>query len=581
MKTFFGRVIAVVAGIVLFFILCFIIISMLGAVFGGSDVVKVENGSVLKIDLKEPIMESNMEFETSLFNIDEEPNPHLLTLLKAIEKAETDDDIQGISLELDMTEPEEISQIELLRSKIEAFKKSGKFVYAYTNRASQSNYYLATVADSIFHNPMGNIELKGLSSQVAFFKNLGEKYGIEFEIIRHGDYKAAVEPFMRENLSEENKEQLTQIITQIWDEMAKKMATSRRIPVAQFNQYTDSLVAFMPQDALRNKLVDVIAHESTYHDFLKTQLNIDKEDELKEIELIEYAQTVKKNYDSDKIAILYAQGMITPGDENYGIQSETYKDAIQEIADEDDIKAVVLRINSGGGDANTSEEILHELKKLHADIPVVVSFGEVAGSGGYYIAMESDKIFSEPYTITGSIGVLGMIPNAKGFLNNIGITEDHVQTNANSVYYTPFEGLTPQGKETITHSTETVYEQFVNHVAANRKMTYDQVDALGGGRIYTGMEAKKLGLVDELGTLEDALAFAAEKADLEDYQIKSYPKVETGIAALLKEMDASAEVKNQIKNSLDPSMAEAYMKIEALRKLNGVQMLWPYDLKLE
>ncbi|MDG4945683.1 signal peptide peptidase SppA [Weeksellaceae bacterium KMM 9713] len=580
MKTFFGRVIAVVFGITLFIIGCFIVISILGSILGGADKVTVDSGSVLKLDFKEPIYESNMEIQTSLFNLTEKESPNLLQILNAIENAKEDDNIKGISLELNTTTPEEITQIDLIRDKIQDFKSSGKFVYAYTNRASQADYYLATVADSIFHNPLGSIDLKGLSSEVMFFKNFGEKYGIEFEIIRHGDYKSAVEPFLRDNLSDENREQLTQIVTQIWDGMTTKMSDSRNISTEQLNQYTDSLVAFNAKSALSHKLVDALYQESEYHEFLKSKLNIDDDKKLKSIEIKDYATTLKNKFESDKIAVLYAHGTIMPGDSQFGIQSETYKEAIQKIAKDDKIKAVVLRVNSGGGDANTSEEILHEMRKLHAKKPVVVSFGEVAASGGYYIAMDSDKIFAEPYTITGSIGVLGMIPNIKGLANNNGFTTDYVKTNENTIYYSPFQGLSKGGLETITKSTESIYEIFVNHVAANRNRSFEEIDALGGGRIYTGTEAKKLGLVDELGSLQDAISYAAEVAEIKDYQLKSYPQKKTDLETLMKELNLSTEVKAQIQNSMDPALLKTYIQIDQMRKLNGVQVLWPYDLNI-
>lgn len=581
MKTFFGRVIAVVAGIVLFIIGCFIFFSILGSILGASDSVSVDKGSVLTLNFDDPLYESDMEIQSSIFNLGEKDQPNLLRILNAIDHAKSDDNIKGISLELNTTLPEEITQIDLIRDQIEDFKDSGKFVYAYTNRASQSDYYLASIADSIFHNPLGTIELKGLSSQVMFFKNLGEKYGIEFEIIRHGDYKAAVEPFLRDNLSEENREQLTQIVTQIWDGMLNKMSSSRNISPENFNQLTDSLAGFNAQSALKNKLVDTLIQESDYHEFLKEKLSLKSDDKLKSIDVFDYTKSLKKNFDSNKIAVLYAHGTIMPGEKQYGIQSETYKEAIQKIAKDDKIKAVVLRVNSGGGDANTSEEILHELKKLHLKKPLVVSFGEVAASGGYYIAMDADKIYAEPYTITGSIGVLGMVPNFKGLANNIGVTTDFVKTNENAIYYSPFMGLSEGGLKSLTHSTESIYKTFVEHVAANRNKSFDEIDALGGGRIYTGTEAKKLGLVDELGSLKDAIAFAAQQAALEDYQIKSYPQKKTDLETLMKELNLSTEVKAQIRNSMDPALLKAYIQIEELRQLNGVQVLWPYDLDIQ
>lgn len=581
MKTFFGRVIAVIVGITLFLFGCFIFISILGAIIGGGDQIKVDKGSVLKIDLSESIYESDMEIGTNLFNFSKQSSPFLLDLLQAIENAKDDDKIKGISIELDASMPEEITQINLIRDQIEDFKSSGKFVYAYTNRASQADYYLASVADSIFHNPLGNIELRGLSSEVMFFKNMGEKYGIEFEIIRHGEYKSAVEPFLRDNLSEENREQLTEIVTQMWNGLANEMSASRGIDIDLFNQHTDSLTGFNAQSALRSQLVDVLSQESEYHDFLKSKVGLDQDDDLKSIGWFDYTNTVKKNYDSNKIAVLYAHGMIMPGESQTGIQSETYKEAIQKIANDDRIKAVVLRVNSGGGDANTSEEILHEIRKMREKKPIYVSFGDVAASGGYYIAMESEKIFAEPHTITGSIGVLGMIPNVKGLFNNIGITTDYVKTNENTIYYSPFQGLSEGGKKSLTESTEYIYEVFVNHVANNRQESYETIDALGGGRIYTGVEAHRQGLVDEIGSLKDAIDYAAQEVELENYQLVSYPIKKTDFETLMKEMNLSAEIQTQIKNSMDPQLLETYVQIEQMRKLNGVQALWPYHMKIQ
>lgn len=582
MKTFLGRVLAVIVGIGLIVAFLFFIMSAFVAFFSKDDAVTVKDNSVFTIKLDKNIIESDMELTSSLFNIGEKPSPNLLSLLKAIENAETDDKIKGISLELDMmkAENEELSQIELIRNKLIDFKKSGKFVYAYTNRVGQKNYYLATVADSIFHNPLGMIELKGLSTEVMFFKNLGEKYGVEFEIIRHGDYKSAVEPFMRDDLSPENREQLTQMVSQIWNKMAGKMADSRNIPLKEFNSYTDSLTSFIAENAQKNKLVDILSHESDYHDFLKQKLKIDHDDKLNSIELNEYATLLKSNYNLSKIAVLYANGMIMPGDGLNGIQSETYKKAIKEIAKNKNVKALVIRVNSGGGDANTSEEILHELKSLNKDIPIVVSFGELAASGGYYIAQASEKIYAEPFTITGSIGVLGMVPNIKGLSQNVGITTDYVQSNANTVYYSPFKGMTPQAISVITNATEDVYKKFIGHVSKNRKMSIDSVDSLGGGRIYTGMEAVENGLVDELGTLEDAINFAAKEADIEDYELKNYPIKKNDLESLLKELNISTEVKSQIKNSMDSDLLKMYLKIEEMKKMKGVQALFPYDFKL-
>ncbi|MDO5509607.1 MAG: signal peptide peptidase SppA [Weeksellaceae bacterium] len=581
MKTFFGRVLAVIVGIGLFCMLLFILFSGIVALVGGSSKPQISSGTVLKIDFDVPMRESAMEEETSIFNIEPQTTEYFMDILHAIEKAKDDPKIEGISIEMDMVNDPGTAQLNVLRRALVDFKQSGKFIYAYGNRISQTQYFLATVADSIFHNPLGNLELKGLSSEVLFFKNLGEKYGIEYQIIRHGDYKSAVEPFMRSDLSEENREQLQIMVNQMWDSMVSEIAAARNLSPQQINQVADSLAAFTAQGALSNGLVDALVHESQYHDVLKARLGIDADKDLKYASITDYSSTHLKKTSGDKVAVLYAYGGIMPGDSYTGIQSETYKEEIRKLAQDDKVKAVVLRVNSGGGDANTSEEILYELKKLREKKPVVVSFGDVAASGGYYIAMANDGLIAEPYTITGSIGVLGMIPNFKGLANNIGVTWDKVETNANSVYYSPFNGLKPGAEVMMRNQVEGIYNVFIQHVAEGRNMPLARVDSLGGGRIYTGIEAKRNGLVDDIGYLADAIKLAAQKAEITNYNVKSYPIRPSNMELLLKSMNLSQEVKNQILTSGSPEILKMYMRIDQLTKMNGVQALWPYDFQVK
>ena len=433
MKQFFKNAFASTTGIFIFiFIIFFIVvgigfISTLGELFMGG---KIKDSSVLEIKFDEPIKEGPTEDETTLFELEKQENLYHKNVLIAIEKAKNDDRIKGISLKLSNIQGG-ITQIQDIRDAIKDFKTSGKFVYAYHNNSTQGAYYLSTIADKIYLNPTGMLEFFGLSSEIMFFKNFGDKYGINFNVIRHGEYKSAVEPFISNSISEENKRQVTELLNGIWKQIANEVSQSRKISLNNLNAIVDELQSFLPEFALKHKLVDGLLQEVQYDNLIKKQLNItDEKQEIPYVSLSDYLLDVEEvKFNDEKIAILHASGEIFPGDESQNIQSEYFKKQIRAIKDDESIKALVLRINSPGGSANSSDEILHELKELKLKKPIVVSFGDIAASGGYYIAMEADSIFAQKSTITGSIGVLGMIPDVKTLANNNGIITEIVKTN--------------------------------------------------------------------------------------------------------------------------------------------------------
>ena len=505
------------AGFFIFFI-GFLIISSI------SEGVDVKQDSVLTLDLKTRIIDSPSEDQDDIFafNKEKETSVLLYDILQAINRAKNDNKIKGISLEIDNFQAG-MTQMDDIRNALIDFKKSGKFVYAYGNTVSQGAYYLGSVADKYYLNPAGLIELKGLSTEVTFFKNFAEKYGIGIQVIRHGKFKAAVEPFLRDEISPENKEQLSTLLNDIWANTSKKIADSRKISLPELNMITDSLYSYLPNLSLKYKLADQLIQKSEYDNIIRKKLNIDADKKINKISFAKYSESLESENDGKKIAVLYASGAIYNGKGYDGIYAENFVKEIKKIQKDDDIKAVVFRINSPGGSANASDEILFEMQQLKRKKPVIVSFGDYAASGGYYIAMGADKIFSEPNTLTGSIGVFGVIPYFKELAQKNGIRSDAVTTNANSNMISAINGLSPGTLTIMTRSVESTYQRFVHFVTQNRKKSFEEIDSVGGGRVWSGVRAKEIGLVDELGSLQDAIKYAAKSANIKDYRVSAYP----------------------------------------------------------
>lgn len=583
MKSFFKNVLANIVAIVLLcvvFFFFFIIMIAFGSMSNEKSVT-VKKNSVLTINLKTDIIDSPTEDQQNIFNVNNKNESILIyDALEAIRKAKEDENIKGISIEVDNLNAG-ITQIDDLRAAIQDFKKSGKFVYAYGNTVSQSSYYLGSVADQYYLNPSGGIELKGLSTEVTFFKDFAEKYGIGIEVIRHGKFKSAVEPFLRNDISPENKEQLSTLLNDIWDNTASKISASRKMDVNQFRTVVDSLYGMIPDQSLKYKLADKLIQKTEYDEMIKTKLSLKQDDKLNKISLNKYIDSFSDKDGSDeKVAILYASGSINNGDEYSDIYSEKYIKYIKDLQDDKKVKAVVLRINSPGGSANASDEILFELQQLKKKKPLIVSFGDYAASGGYYIAMAADKIYSEPNTLTGSIGVFGVLPYFKDLANRNGVRSDIVATNANAAYYSSLNGLTPYGVTLMTRSVEGTYKRFVHFVTQNRKKSFEDIDAIGGGRVWSGTRAKQIGLVDDLGSLEDAVKFAAQKANLKSYKVSSYPKKKTAFEQIfedLNEDDISARV---IKNKIGKANYEIFQQITDKKLKSEVKMEMPYQIKI-
>ncbi len=543
----------------------------------------VKDNSILTLDFRTGIIDSPSEDTQEFFSFSEkEKNVLIFDILKAIKNAKTDDKIKGISIETDGLKAG-MTHLDDIRNALEDFKKSGKFVYAYGNFVSQPAYYLGSVADQYFLNPAGGIELKGLTTEILYMKKFAEKYGIGIEIIRHGKYKSAVEPFIRDDMSPENKEQISTMLNDIWSISASKMASSRKMDTAQFKTVVDSLYGIIPGLSLEHRLADKLIQKTEYDELLRVKLKLKEKDKLNKISFTSYINNFDEENDkkSDQVAVLYASGAIYNGEGYDAIYSENFIKEIKKITENDKIKAVVLRINSPGGSANASDEILFELQQLKKKKPLVVSFGDYAASGGYYIAMAADKIYSEPNTLTGSIGVFGIMPYFKEIADKNGLNSYAVNTNANSNMYSPINGITQGGITMMTKSVEQTYKRFVHYVTENRKKSFEQIDEIGGGRVWSGTRAKEIGLVDELGTLNDAIAFAAQKAKLKDYNTTTFPKKVNKFEQLFKDMgenDISARI---IKNKIGTENYKIFEQITNPKMQNSIMMESPYHIKFD
>ena len=580
-KTVLANVIALfIAGLLLPFFLLFIIV-IIGSASSSDKDIKIKENSVLTIDFKSKIVEHENESEASMFDLKDDAELKYQDILNAIETAKNDDKIKGISIELDDIDAG-ITQIDDIRKSLEDFKKSNKFVYAYGNNVSQASYYLGSVADQYFLNPVGGIELKGLSSEVVFLKEFAEKYGININVIRHGNFKSAVEPFLRNEMSPENKEQMTALLNDTWGEISSKIIQSRKLDPTEFKTVVDSLYATIPDLSLKHKLADKLVQKSEYEEIIKNKLNVGKDEKLNKVSIRNYAfSQVDTKTNDNKIAVLYASGTIYNGNKYSDIHSERYIQYIKNLAQDDNIKAVVLRVNSPGGSANASDEILYELQQLKQKKPLIISFGDYAASGGYYISMAGDRIFAQNNTITGSIGVFGVIPDAKNLANRNGIYSDVVSTNANSNMISPFSGLSSGTLAIAQRSVVNTYNRFVHFVSKNRNKTAEEVDAVGSGRVWSGKRAKEIGLVDEIGSLNDAVKYAANKANIAEYEAVSYPEKVDKFEQIMGNLRQGNIAESYVKSQISEENYQLFKVFSDQNFKNSIQMAMPYIIRIK
>lgn len=585
---FLGNVLATIVGIFIFCMIFFFGIIIIGAIAGGDeDTVSVKNNSVIELDLSKVTLDYAGKTNYKDFSYFEAEHDGVTDILNAIEAAKTDDKIKGISI-LNNQSQLGLAQSKAVRDKLEEFKKSGKFVYAYANFFTQGEYYLNSVADQVYLNPMGEVDFKGLSAEILYMKDLQEKTGVKMEVIRHGKYKSAVEPFLTQEMSPENREQMTVLLNSVWSTIVSDIAKSRKLTVVQLNAIANSLGARTPELALANKLVDEVAYEDEYHDAIRAKLKLDKKEKYDFVSITDYAKkaasTVEDYSKNDIIAVIYAQGEIASGEGDVNIIGEgSINRSLKEAREDNDVKAIVLRVNSPGGSALTSELIWREIEITKKVKPVVVSMGNYAASGGYYIAANADRIFAEPNTITGSIGVFGMLPNMNQLGKNIGINAEQVKTHDNASGYSVFEPIDETFKGYVLESIERTYATFLKRVADGRKMTTAQVDAIAQGRVWTGIDAHKLGLVDEIGGLDAAIKYAAKLGKTSSYRTENYPEYEKSFDDLLANFTGMAMFKTKeqlLKEQLGEEGFQMLEQIKRVKSRKGIQAMMPYEIEI-
>ncbi len=586
MKQFFKFVFASVIGFIISSIIIVVIfIAGLAVLVGSSKKqVDVKENSILHLSLNLPITERSSSSpldELDFGPLKGDKKLGLNDILKSIKNAKDDSNIKGIYLDVSylMTG---FATIEEIRNALIDFKKSGKFIIAYSEIYTQGAYYLASVANKVYLNPQGILELKGLSSEIMFLKGALAKLDIEAQIIKVGTFKSAVEPLILDKMSDANRLQMTALLGSLYNHITQGIAQSRKIPQDSVISIANGLKSRSPQDALNYKLVDGLKYKDELLDELKDKTGIEKDKNLNTVSVTDYASSIQNdNSASERIAVVYANGDINggEGDEN-SIGSEGISRALRKARLNDKVKAVVLRVNSPGGSALASDVIWREVLLTKKVKPVIVSMGDYAASGGYYIACAADEIFAEPTTITGSIGVFAIIPNMKGFFNNkLGITFDGIKTGEFADLGNVSRPLNNAEKMILQTEVNRTYNDFTKRVADGRKLTQTYVDSIGQGRVWTGEQALKLKLVDKLGHLEDAIAAAAKKAKLKEYKIVNYPEIKSGLMGLIGNSDEKIKT-YFVKQELGKSY-QYYQKIKEVSNMSGLQAKLPYEITFD
>lgn len=579
MKSFLKHVFATIVGLFIFSIIWVILFfAIVGVAMSGSGAVTVKDNTVFELNLKGVLVErSEEDFMNSLMTeLNNAPTQIALDkIMEGIDKAATNDKIKGIYIKVDNFSAS-FASLQEIYGGLKKFKETGKFIVVYSDYYGNGSYYLSSIADKVYMNPQGTLALTGINISSMFFKGLLDKVGIEMQIFKVGTFKSAVEPFTQTSMSEANRLQLNTYINSIWSEVIDIVAKNRGITSDDINQYANS-GGFLgeAQATVNQKFIDSLVYQSDMKTVLESLAGEGYNTlELKDMSLV--AKTEKRS--KNRIAVVYAIGGIDDGSKS-GIDSEKISKELLKLADDDKIKAVVLRVNSPGGSAFGSEQIWHSVGVVKAKKPLVVSMGDYAASGGYYISCQADRIFAQPTTLTGSIGIFGIFPNTKGLVDKIGLKFDNVKTNKFSNFGDMYRPMTDEEKAILQKYIEQGYNLFTKRCADGRGLSQDSIKAIAEGRIYSGIDALSLGLVDELGGLNEAIAFAAQKANLDSYSIKQYPATKTMMEQLTEAFSGSVQ-----ERFIKLQLGENYQIFEAIKKAQQtsyIQALMPYTLTVK
>jgi protease-4 len=550
----------------------------------------VKENSLLKLDLSQSFHEQGEDNSFSFMGNGGAAEAGVYEITKAMEAAGKDDKIKGLLIKL-APSPNSFATLQQIRASVVNFKKSGKFVYAYGESVTQGALYIGSVADSIFVNPAGDVELKGLTSSLAFFKNALTKLEVEPEIFYAGKFKSATEPFRADKMSDENRQQIAAIQNDIWAELITAVAAHAHTDTATVNMLAQTGAIQFPQDALNNHIIDGVRYWDEVESMMKAKLGVKEDKEIAYEEFDEYANKDADNETSKdgRIAVIFAEGQIKDGEseDDYEITDRDMAKTIRTVRNNDKIKAVVLRINSPGGSARASEIILRELQLLHAKKPIIVSMGDVAASGGYYIACAADSIFALPTTITGSIGVFSMMFNTERLLTNkLGVTFDQEKNAPYADFPNATRKMTPTEMAIMQRGVDSIYALFKRRVANGRRMQEANVDSIAQGRVWTGADALTIGLVDGMGDLDRAIKSAAAKAKLTDYEIRTYPERVDKLKSLMKRFKGSnASIEESVAKAIVKEVSAGNKELQQLRDLkdmNGrAMMLMPFKIDMK
>lgn len=587
MKKFFKSVLAVIAGVL---ISCLIIGGIAVLIIVGftgifSDSYSLKDNTVLTIKLS-GVMKDKVTPNPiyDYLDIGGSPEISLTDILSAIKKAKDNDKIKGIYIRSGYFTAPSASLVEIRNALID-FKSTGKFIISYADDYLQSGYFVASVSDKVIMNPQGTLDLHGLAVSPTFYKGLLDKIGVEMQIFKVGTYKSAVEPYMLDKMSDANREQVTAFANDIWSTVLKGISSSRNISVEKLNQLTDTLPAFRASSfVIENNLADTLMYETDVKEYLKTLLHVESSKDV-HVATIDNMQSVddpKESESKDQIAILYAEGSIVSGNSSSDINDKYLIRQIEKLKKDEDVKAVVFRVNSPGGSAYASEQIWRAITELKASKPVVVSMGGYAASGGYYISSNATKIFAQPTTLTGSIGIFGMFPNMEGLTNKIGLTFDKVKTNKFSDFGNVTRPMSSEEKEILQQYINRGYDLFLTRCSEGRNIPKDQLEKIAEGRVWTGQQALKIGLVDAIGGIDDAVKEAAKLSNTQEYSTHEYPHKPGMLGTLLKsgkDQFATRALKEYLDN--DFQLLKTIKEINNLKEQDFIQARMPYDLDIQ
>ena len=584
LRSFFASVLGSLTAFVLFFAILLMILSATATIINAPTISKsLSPNSVLSLELKLPIVERPPVFdELQQFLGLEKEVMGLPNILSAIRTAGDNPKIEGIRLRAD-NPIAGWSQTHNIRQALKEFKDKGKFIYAYGDFFTQKGYFLTSIADSIFLNPVGQMEFKGLASEVLYYKDFQNEYGFKMEVVRHGKYKSAVEPFLENEMSGDNRYQIQSLLNDVWTSFREQIAESRNLSAFYLDSLASKNDISLPADAFKVGLIDGIVYQDDFEQKIKNRLGLEEDQKLKKAS-ISQLNANKKSYDNtvkDRIAVVFANGPILYGEGTESIIAQgVFVETLENLAKDDWVKAIVLRVNSPGGSALTSELLWRAVENAKQRKPVIVSIGNVAASGGYYISTAADYIFADPMSITGSIGVFATLPNASAFVNDIGIHPQTVTTHPNAMGYSLYQPLSQNFEQQLKKGVQFTYDTFKKRVMQGRSLSAEAVENLAQGRVWTGKQALENGLVDALGGLDDAVAMASEKAGLDRYNILDYPKFEENLENLLKGVTPSLELKSPWTNLIPKHLFEQFKNSSDLPPELLYQTLLPFELRI-